>query len=224
MQKLDAPHTRHSRERPPRSSSAQPVWRRVRPAEVGHFAARGQVPRILPVAIFLSFGVFCYLIIFDGAVDVDEGFYLLAARAVYQGHLPYRDFAFSQTPLVPYVYGLPQLLYPGILTGRLTSLVLTVLALGVTILYARRVGVSENGLILISALICLNEPQLYYLLIVKTYALSFLLLVTNLYSWSYIRLFPKRAIPATTILLLLLVMPVIHFPPLYSSFYGILHV
>ncbi len=35
----------------------------------------------------------------------DESFYALAARLVYEGKLPYRDFAYSQTPLLPYING-----------------------------------------------------------------------------------------------------------------------
>jgi hypothetical protein len=36
----------------------------------------------------------------------DEGFYLMAARLVMHGHLPYSDFFYPQMPLLPYLYGL----------------------------------------------------------------------------------------------------------------------
>jgi hypothetical protein len=39
-------------------------------------------------------------------IDGDEGFYLMAARSVFEGKIPYRDFFFTQMPLVPYIYGL----------------------------------------------------------------------------------------------------------------------
>jgi hypothetical protein len=35
----------------------------------------------------------------------DESFYTLAARLVWEGRLPYRDFAYTQTPHLPYVNG-----------------------------------------------------------------------------------------------------------------------
>ncbi|MEN8184892.1 MAG: hypothetical protein ABFS46_20415, partial [Myxococcota bacterium] len=37
-------------------------------------------------------------------VDGDEGYYLMAARLVLEGGVPYRDFFFPQMPLLPYVY------------------------------------------------------------------------------------------------------------------------
>jgi hypothetical protein len=39
-------------------------------------------------------------------IDGDEGFYLMASRSVFEGKIPYRDFFFTQMPLVPYLYGL----------------------------------------------------------------------------------------------------------------------
>src|SRR5881296_1377272 len=37
-------------------------------------------------------------------VDADEGFYATAARLVWQGKAPYKDFFYQQAPLLPYVY------------------------------------------------------------------------------------------------------------------------
>lgn len=41
-------------------------------------------------------------------VNLDEGWYLWAGKEVYQGKVLYRDFAYTQTPLLPYLYGLVQ--------------------------------------------------------------------------------------------------------------------
>ena len=41
-----------------------------------------------------------------GAMNVDEGFYAAAARAVWQGEVPYRDFGYTQPPLLLYANGL----------------------------------------------------------------------------------------------------------------------
>ena len=41
-----------------------------------------------------------------GHINHDEGWYLYASRLVYDGSLPYRDFAFFQAPVLPYLYGL----------------------------------------------------------------------------------------------------------------------
>src|SRR6201984_2903278 len=37
-------------------------------------------------------------------VDGDEGFYTSAARLVWEGKTPYKDFFFQQAPLLPYLY------------------------------------------------------------------------------------------------------------------------
>src|SRR5258708_27183994 len=39
-------------------------------------------------------------------IDGDEGFYLMASRLVFEHRVPYRDFFFTQMPLLPYIYGL----------------------------------------------------------------------------------------------------------------------
>ncbi len=37
-------------------------------------------------------------------IDGDEGFYTTAARLVWEGKIPYRDFFYPQAPLLPYLY------------------------------------------------------------------------------------------------------------------------
>ena len=39
-----------------------------------------------------------------GDLNQDEGWYLYAARLVSEGKVPYRDFAYPQAPLMPYIY------------------------------------------------------------------------------------------------------------------------
>lgn len=86
-------------------------------------------------------------------VHHDEGWYLYASQLVYRGELPYLDFAYFQTPLLPYVYGLFQhLTGPGILTGRFTSLVFSLALAALTTSVARRLGGNLAGII---ALLCL---------------------------------------------------------------------
>jgi hypothetical protein len=41
-----------------------------------------------------------------GMMAPDESFYAVAARAVIDGELPYRDFAYTQMPILPYLNGL----------------------------------------------------------------------------------------------------------------------
>jgi 4-amino-4-deoxy-L-arabinose transferase-like glycosyltransferase len=77
----------------------------------------------------------------QGEANLDEGWYLYAARLVYNGEVPYRDFAFFQPPAVPYIYGLFQQLFgPGIEAGRYTSLLFS----AGTVLLGARLS-SERG-------------------------------------------------------------------------------
>jgi hypothetical protein len=76
----------------------------------------------------------------QGRINNDEGWYLYAARLVYEGSVPYRDFAFFQAPLLPYLYGLPQALFGGSIgVGRATSLLLDLfmVALGTRLSFER---------------------------------------------------------------------------------------
>jgi hypothetical protein len=112
-----------------------------------------------------------------GSPNADEGWYLTASRLVFQGRLPYRDFAFTQMPLLPYVYGVSQLLpMSPLYMGRLTSLALfvaaTLIAFGVV---RRKAGAGSAWLFLIAALA--NAWVAYYCVLVKTYALVSLLFV-----------------------------------------------
>jgi 4-amino-4-deoxy-L-arabinose transferase-like glycosyltransferase len=55
---------------------------------------------LLVVACYLGIAVFH---VPYGSMNVDEGFYAAATRAVWRGDVPYRDFGFTQPPLVVYV-------------------------------------------------------------------------------------------------------------------------
>ena len=75
--------------------------------------------RWLPATCFALLILF---FIFAAETGTDEGFYLVASKLVYQGKVLYRDFHYTQMPLLPYVYGVPQLIFGNSLyVGRLTS-------------------------------------------------------------------------------------------------------
>ena len=70
---------------------------------------------------------------------LDEGWYVYAGRSVYEGRLPYRDFCYTQAPLLPYLYGLTTLGgASGLWGGRVVSAVLALTACIVTVAVARR--------------------------------------------------------------------------------------
>lgn len=120
-----------------------------------------------------------------GNLNQDEGWYLYAARLVAQGSLPYRDFAFSQGPLLPLVYAWVQ---PGIdawglAAGRaFTALLGLAAALAAALLAARLVAPERRRTAALATfiLVLVNVYQSYYFSLVKTYALTALLLLTGL--------------------------------------------
>jgi hypothetical protein len=87
-------------------------------------------PLVLCAVASLLFVIEAAFFLLFRNVNQDEGWYLWAAKLVFEGKVPYRDFAYSQTPLLPYVYGLSQWAFgQGLYLGRLTSLVFAALTL-----------------------------------------------------------------------------------------------
>ena len=109
-----------------------------------------------------------------GGLNQDEGWYLYAANLVAEGQMPYRDFAFTQGPAMPYVYSLFAGIWRnyGLLGARIFTLAIGLLSIGVAMLIARRIN--GSALVVFLLLGC-NLYHLYYLAIPKTYALASLL-------------------------------------------------
>ena len=61
--------------------------------------------RMALLGLFVSYllvaGYYCN----NGIMNPDEGFYALAAKEAMSGAIPYRDFGYSQAPLLPYLNG-----------------------------------------------------------------------------------------------------------------------
>lgn len=63
-------------------------------------------PLAASAAVFVAFAC-CFLLASRYRfIDGDEGFYLLSSRLVLEHKRPYLDFFYTQSPLLPYVYGL----------------------------------------------------------------------------------------------------------------------
>ena len=108
-----------------------------------------------------------------GGVNQDEGWYLYAARLVGEGKVPYRDFFFTQGPILPYMYSV--LPIHGLLSGRLATLAFSAFSVLVSIAFARRlVGRERRGVVSLTvfALLVCNLYHMYFTSIPKTYALG----------------------------------------------------
>lgn len=124
-----------------------------------HLYETSALYRISASVLILAFLFIAYFFLKFAGLNSDEGWYMYAAREVYLGQRPYQDFAFTQMPLVPYLYGLSFLLYPSMYAGRLTSLIL----LGASVYLMYRLSKRNQT----------PEAFLWFFLIVLTYADAF---------------------------------------------------
>lgn len=148
------------------------------------------MPKTWIRALFLTglatWGLLGVVNVYWANLNQDEGWYLYAALLCSEGMLPYRDFAFTQGPVMPYVYALihPALAAGGLEAGRWFTCALA----GVTLLLTARLGSrsvgdgrgsAEAGLIAL-ILLGVNVYQSQFTTIAKTYSLCGLLLVSGL--------------------------------------------
>ena len=95
-----------------------------------------------------------------GPLNQDEGWYLLAAQNVSRGMTPYRDFLYTQGPVLPYAYGWIAGAWSdaGVLGGRLVTAVFGLLA---TVFFAL---VAKYGIFCIEeGIACIVKPFPYSL-------------------------------------------------------------
>ena len=112
-----------------------------------------------------------------GGLNQDEGWYLYAANLVAEGKMPYRDFFYTQGPMLPYVYSVFAPIWGayGVLGARIFTLALGLLGIVFAADLARRLvpeGRKETAALTVVLLLGSNLYQLYYLAIPKTYALA----------------------------------------------------
>ena len=128
-----------------------------------------------------------------GGLNQDEGWYLYAANLVAEGRVPYRDFFYTQGPLLPIVYSAFAWVWHawGLLGARIFTLLLGAASVLFAAALARRLAPQErrNEAALIAFLLLgSNLYHVYYLAIPKTYALASLFVATGFYllsvAWS----------------------------------------
>ncbi len=98
------------------------------------------------IGLLLVYAISAAFFVIYREINVDEGWYLLAAREVARGRVLYADFAYPQAPVLPYVYGL--LLLPvgyRLLTGRILTALLGLVGAGLTAWLAARLPVDGEA-------------------------------------------------------------------------------
>jgi len=117
-----------------------------------------------------------YMNLWHGNLNQDEGWYLNAAREVAAGERPYRDFAYTQAPVLPFVYApiTPLVEQHGLLAGRIFTQILGLGSILFAALLAARLapGRRRSAFVfcLVLAGVCIFQS--YYTTVVKTYALT----------------------------------------------------
>jgi len=114
-------------------------------------------------------------------VDCAEVFNSTAARLVWQGKAPYRDFFFQQAPLLPYLYSWVWAVHPqSLVSMRLFSVACGGLATffwGIWLLRFKRI--EAKALIATFATLVLNPAWMTWNVVVKTYAAANLLMTVG---------------------------------------------
>ncbi|HIE11362.1 MAG TPA: hypothetical protein EYP62_07075, partial [Kiritimatiellae bacterium] len=154
--------------------------------------------RVIPWILLSSIVIWAVLAtanILLGELNQDEGWYLYAARLTAEGHLPFRDYAFTQGPVFPLVYSLldPIVRRHGVLGGRVCTALLGLASALVAAALARNLagggGRGSYAAALAFSLITVNVYQSYFTAVVKTYSLTALFLSAALLLLS-VRRFP----------------------------------
>ncbi|MDR0994486.1 MAG: hypothetical protein LBN38_08005 [Verrucomicrobiota bacterium] len=146
---------------------------------------------VLLVLVAVGWLVISGLNLWMGELNQDEGWYLYAAKQMTEGRLPYRDFAFTQAPMLPLLYSAAYgwIERYGLLGGRLLTWAFGILGMLSAVWLAMRSGPRRaqrltGGICLI--LIALNVSQSYFTTVVKTYSLAAMFLCTGLTALSFV--------------------------------------
>jgi len=131
---------------------------------------------VIGLSLFLSLCNFSF-----GNLNQDEGWYLYAARSVAAGKTPYVDFAYTQAPVLPYVYAIFQPIISkfGVAGGRGITFFFGFFSILFAAATAWRLSTKNRAFAVLATVLLIggNVYQSYFTTIIKTYALcSFFLM------------------------------------------------
>lgn len=142
--------------------------------------------------LLAAFGCVClsFAAVWLGGLNQDEGWYLYAANLVHKGQQVYRDFAYTQAPLMPKVYAEFTWIWAkwGLLGARVFTLALGLLGIFFAALTAKKMAPEGKGnaaALIVAMLLGCNLYHLYYLAIPKTYALASLLVMIGCFFYAF---------------------------------------
>ena len=112
-----------------------------------------------------------------GGLNQDEGWYLYAANLVSEGQIPYRDFFYTQGPVLPYFYAPFSWIWrwSGLLGARVFTLSLGLAGIAFFVMLAWRLAPEKrrpHAALVAMILLGCNLYHVYYITIPKTYAIA----------------------------------------------------
>ena len=139
-----------------------------------------------------GFAVLAFAAVWMGSLNQDEGWYLYAARLVSEGKTPYRDFFYTQAPVMPILYSAFAFVWDahGLLGARILTMLVGAAGIAFFCALAARLAVpGRRGLSALVAFLLLgsNLYHLYYVAIPKTYALASLFVAVGFFLLSFAR-------------------------------------
>ena len=141
--------------------------------------------RYLALAGF-AFAILAFSSVWLGGLNQDEGWYLYAAQLVSEGRMPYRDFFYTQGPLMPTLYSSLTWVWQqgGILGARILTCGIGLAGMVFAAVLARLLAPQGRkgaaGVVAFMLLGC-NLYHIYYTSIPKTYALASLFATMGYY-------------------------------------------
>ena len=176
-------------------TSRGPITGRLRRPARGHAVALG-------LAVLLILVEVAWLLLYR-RVNQDEGWYLWAAKLVFERKLLYRDFAYPQTPLLPYVYGaFTRVFGQGLYQGRLITALFAVATMALGAAIARRRGGRPADLVFLLLQASALYAAAYHFAYTAPYALCAFLIMLGIYVALYPPRHVDRAWPALACLVL----------------------
>jgi len=129
---------------------------------------------------------------FFAELNQDEGWYLYAARLASQGQKPFVDFAYTQGPVMCYVYSIftPLINHGGIFAGRIITAIFGIFATILSAYFATRCVKPENKSNAFTVTLALCGLNLFYIsfcTIVKTYAICACFIMSAIIFISFIQ-------------------------------------
>lgn len=134
--------------------------------------------------IFVMLTLWLIALAFVRPLSVDESQYVAATALTAKGLLPYRDFAYLQTPLQPFAFAPLQWVFAGhlLLAMRVTNALLGLVTIMLVHGAARRLGASARAGLVAAAMLVVCEPFTWSTGVARNDMLPAALMMLGLYA------------------------------------------